>query len=147
MLTAVVRQCSQDGEKLSKDQRRFLAALFQVVAAAGSAALWFALAPLVDRARPTPDLVYVSLELNAGSFPSGHVLNLTAGFGFAWFLAWTLLPAGWFRTAVLWLVPVYLLALGVSRVFSGQHWSSDVVGGYLIGALWAIRGAPGERSS
>lgn len=116
--------------------RHFLAAVFELFAAGGSAALWFAIAPLVDRSRPSPDLVYVSWQLPGGSFPSGHVLNLTAGLGFAWFLAYTLLPQSWWRTTIVWLLPVYTLLLGVARVYSGQHWLSDVVGGYLLGALW-----------
>jgi undecaprenyl-diphosphatase len=116
--------------------RHFRAAAVEVLAAGGSAALWYAVAPLVDRPRPTPDLVYVSFQIPAGSFPSGHVLNLTAGFGFAWFLAYTLLPPSWWRTCVLWLVPAYLVLLGLSRVYTGQHWPSDVVGGYAFGSLW-----------
>ena len=57
-------------------------------AAAGSAGLWFLVAPLVHRARPDPDLVRVAMQIPYGSFPSGHVLNFTATFGFLAFLAW-----------------------------------------------------------
>lgn len=107
-----------------------------VLAAGGSAMLWFWIAPLVNRPRPTADLVHVSAELPPGSFPSGHVLNLTAGLGLAWYLAYTLLPRSPWRTAMLWVVPIYLVLLGVARVYVGQHWPSDVLGGYLLGALW-----------
>jgi membrane-associated phospholipid phosphatase len=113
-----------------------LASLGLLLAAGGSAALWLWIAPLVDRPRPSPELVHVSAEIPHGSFPSGHVLNLTAGFGFIWYLAYTLLPASPIRTAVLWVVPIYLGVLGLARVYEGQHWPSDVVGGLLLGALW-----------
>jgi membrane-associated phospholipid phosphatase len=118
--------------------RQFLAAACQVLAAGGSAGLWFALTPLVDRPRPSPDLVHVSQALSAGSFPSGHVLNLGAGLGFAWYLAFILLPRGWPRTIGMWLLPGYLLLLGLARIYTGQHWPSDVLGGYLLAAvcLW-----------
>jgi undecaprenyl-diphosphatase len=116
--------------------RQVKAAVWLLLAAGTSALLWFWIAPLVNRPRPSPDLVHVSAELPPGSFPSGHVLNLTAGFGFAWYLAYTLLPRSFLRTAVLWLVPIYLVLLGLARVYVGQHWPSDVLGGYLLGALW-----------
>jgi len=64
------------------------------------------------------------------------VLNLTAGFGFAWYLAYGLLARSPWRTAILWLVPIYLVVLGAARVYQGQHWPSDIVGGALLGALW-----------
>jgi membrane-associated phospholipid phosphatase len=117
-------------------RRHLVAAVGQLLAAGGSALLWFGIAPLVNRPRPSPDLVHVSAELPYGSFPSGHVLNLTAGFGFAWYLAYTLLPPSAVRTLVLWLVPIYLVVLGVARVYEGQHWPSDILGGFLLGALW-----------
>jgi undecaprenyl-diphosphatase len=113
-----------------------LAGLGLVLAAGGSAALWFWIAPLIDRPRPSPELVHVKSEIPHGSFPSGHVLNLTAGFGFLWFLAYTLLPPSLFRTVVLWVVPIYLAILGLARFYEGQHWPSDVLGGFLLGALW-----------
>ena len=116
--------------------RHLTAALAQLFAAGSSALLWFQIAPLVGRPRPSADLVYVSKELPHGSFPSGHILNLTAGVGFAWFLAYTLMPRGILRTAILWLLPAFLVLLGLSRIYTGNHWLSDVLGGYLLGALW-----------
>ncbi len=116
--------------------RQFTAAVWQLVAAAGSAALWFATTPLIERPRPSPDLVYVAHELPFGSFPSGHTLNLTAGFGFTWFAILMLMPHSAARTVLLWVVPVFLVLLGVARVFVGQHWPSDVFGGYLLGVVW-----------
>jgi membrane-associated phospholipid phosphatase len=115
---------------------KWLAAVGELLAAAGSAVLWFGIAPLVDRPRPSPELVHVSIEIPYGSFPSGHLLNLTAGLGFAWYMVYTLMPPSMLRTAVLWLVPIYLLLLGLARIYEGHHWPSDVLGGVLLGALW-----------
>src|SRR5437879_664310 len=48
--------------------RHFLAAACEVLAAGGSAALWFGITPLVGRPRPSADLIYVSEQLSPGSF-------------------------------------------------------------------------------
>jgi membrane-associated phospholipid phosphatase len=111
--------------------RRWWDAAGTVLAAAGSAGLWFLVAPLVHRPRPTADLVRVAVDIPYGSFPSGHVLNFTATFGFLAFLAWRAHHRG---LSLLCLVPP--LAIAISRVYLGEHWPSDVLGGFLFGALW-----------
>jgi membrane-associated phospholipid phosphatase len=100
-------------------------------AAAGSAGLWFLVAPLVHRARPDPSLVRVAMQIPYGSFPSGHVLNFTATFGFLAFLAW---HARRPILTVLCLLPP--IAIALSRLYLGEHWPSDVLGGFLFGGLW-----------
>jgi membrane-associated phospholipid phosphatase len=107
-----------------------------LMAAAGSAILWFAIVPLVDRPRPSPDLVRVTTELHTGSYPSGHVLNLTAIFGFLIFLAIQRIENSVLRLAASVILAVPLLTVGIARVWDGAHWPTDVLGGYLIGAVW-----------
>ena len=116
--------------------RQWVAAGGLVLAAGGSAALWYAIAPVVDRPHPSPDLVYVSFVVDAGSFPQRAYPEFDGGIRLRLFLAWTLMPRGWARQLVVLAVPIYLLALGFARIMSGQHWPSDILGGYLIGALW-----------
>lgn len=115
--------------------RRWEAAM-ALFAAAGSAGLWFLIAPLVQRPRPSPDLVRVAQVIPWGSFPSGHVLNLTAFFGFLFFLAWTLARPSPLRAVALLVCGGLVVLIGPARVYSGQHWPSDVLGGYLLGGLW-----------
>jgi membrane-associated phospholipid phosphatase len=106
-------------------------ALATFFAAAGSAGLWFLVAPLVHRPRPSPDLIRVANEIGQGSFPSGHVLNFTATFGFLAFLAWR--SRHRLLAAMCLVVPV---AIALSRLYVGEHWPSDVLGGFLFGGLW-----------
>lgn len=112
------------------------AAACTLVAAAGSAGLWFLVAPLVNRPRPSPDLVNVDQVIPYGSFPSGHVLNLTATFGFLAFIAFTYLHGRWPRWPVTAACLVPALLIGYARVYVGAHWPSDVLGGYLLGSVW-----------
>jgi membrane-associated phospholipid phosphatase len=111
-------------------------AAMTLFAAAGSAGLWFALAPLVDRPRPSPELVRVAMELPTGGFPSGHVLNLTAIFGFLIYLTLVLTRDIRWRSLLVALLSIPILLVGVARVYDGAHWPSDVLGGYLIGGIW-----------
>jgi undecaprenyl-diphosphatase len=56
-------------------------------------------------------------------------------FGFLWFLAYTLLKRSWIRTLILILLGTLITLVGISRIYLGQHWASDVLGAYLLGSL------------
>ena len=92
----------------------------------------FAVKALVDRPwpgrGPAGDLVVTA------SFPSGHVVRATVTVGLLLaLLAWN--HPRWRTPAVLVSV-AFLLVLGGARVASGEHWPSDVLGGYLLGGAW-----------
>lgn len=93
---------------------------------------------VVSRPRPSNDLVEVIRELTTSSFPSGHVLTCTAICGFLAFLSYTLLKRSWERSALLVLFTLLAALMGLSRIHQGQHWFSDVMGGYLLGSLWLL---------
>ncbi|HMA35106.1 MAG TPA: phosphatase PAP2 family protein [Chloroflexia bacterium] len=106
---------------------------------------------LVHRARPSSDLVHVVQQLASYSFPSGHVAEYTLVFGFCFYLAFSLLKPGLLRTALLVLLAAMILLVGPSRIWMGQHWFSDVMGGYTLGCglllvvIWAYRGWEARR--
>ena len=90
---------------------------------------------VIRRPRPTVDLVHVLNILNSYSFPSGHVMFYVGFFGFLWFLIYTLLKRSVLRTVLLIFLGLLIALVGMSRIYLGQHWSSDVLGAYLLGGL------------
>lgn len=91
---------------------------------------------IVFRPRPSADLVHVFSQLPSSGFPSGHVLTFTTFCGFLAFLVYTLLKPSWVRTTLLVGLALLILPMGLSRIYLGQHWFSDVMGAYLLGSLW-----------
>jgi undecaprenyl-diphosphatase len=79
------------------------------------------------------------------SFPSGHALYAASVFG-----GLAVLLAARVRSrlleVVIWLIALSLILLvGLSRVYLGVHYPSDVLAGYAIGAVWVTAVAVGDR--
>lgn len=113
-------------------------AVMALVAAVFSAGSNLLIKDLVQRPRPLPSQVNVFSILNGYSFPSGHVMFYVAFFGFIWFLAFSLLKPSWKRSISLMLFGGLIVMIGVSRIYLGQHWASDVLGSYLLGSLMLV---------
>lgn len=96
--------------------------------------LTYILKLLVHSPRPNASQVRVFLQLHDYSFPSGHVVFYVVFFGFLWYLVYTL-SRSYKRTVGLILLGIPIATIGYSRVFLGEHWISDVVGGYILGCL------------
>jgi membrane-associated phospholipid phosphatase len=91
---------------------------------------------MVHRSRPSGDLIKVFAPLNSPSFPSGHVLTATVFCGFFAFLVYTLVKPKGTRIVLVVGAIVFAILMGISRIYQGQHWFSDVMGGYLLGIFW-----------
>lgn len=124
--------------------RLFREALCAAVSGLGAELLNIIANGLVKRPRPPTYHGHVVAGLGAHSFPSGHTANAVGLYGFLIFLA--VLAARAYPRWRPWLVAaivlcVYFIAdIGVSRVIEGQHWPTDVLAGYLLGAITLVIG-------
>ncbi len=88
--------------------------------------------------RPRPDIAYY---LESGySFPSGHATMAAAFYGFLMYFLFRQLKHWKTKANTLFAGLVVILGVGLSRIYLGVHYLSDVWGGYLLGALWLITG-------
>lgn len=87
---------------------------------------------VLKRDRPATDYVEHMFP-DAFSFPSGHAAGTLTTFGL---YAYLMLTLGEFWTVLIGTVTAAVIVLiGISRVYLGAHYSSDVVGGWIIGAI------------
>jgi membrane-associated phospholipid phosphatase len=94
---------------------------------------------IVARPRPDQSLVQVLAQYNHDSFPSGHTFFFVEFFGFLFFILYiTPLNRRRLRQSFLAALGALIAFIGVSRVYMGAHWPSDVIGGYLAGTLWLV---------
>ncbi|MCD2323080.1 phosphatase PAP2 family protein [Sphingomonas sp. IC-56] len=117
-------------------KHRYRAALLVVAATSLGAWLVTFIKALVSRARP--DLIDRLMAETSHSFPSGHAANSAIVY---LTLATLLFPvvSGWRTRAYLLTVALTLVALiGISRLYLGVHWPSDVAAGWAFGSAWAM---------
>ena len=86
----------------------------------------------IDSPRPTSDLVRVTENANGLGFPSGHSSGAMILFGALAWVSWQNLPPGMLRLVAVTGSFVIVLLVGAARIFTGAHWPSDVLGGYLL---------------
>src|SRR5712664_3890169 len=118
--------------------RRLWTEALWVLGSQFSALVVLVLKEVVHRARPSAELVGVLTPLTDPSFPSGHVVQYTTLFGVTFFLVYVLVPRSMLRTAALILLAIPILLVGLSRLYLGQHWLSDVLGGYAVAVLLLV---------
>jgi membrane-associated phospholipid phosphatase len=86
--------------------------------------------------RPRPSLFHEIATLHSYSFPSGHAMGSAAVYGSVAAVLARAYPAH--RRAVLAGACVLVLLIGLSRVYLGVHWITDVVAGWAAGAFIAL---------
>jgi undecaprenyl-diphosphatase len=86
--------------------------------------------------RVRPDLPWAFVHEPSYSFPSGHSVLAVVVYGSLIFLGMRHLRRSWERVAVCVVAGTLILGIGVSRIYLGVHYPSDVAAGYFVGAVW-----------
>lgn len=113
--------------------RRWREALFAALSFIGSALLNMGAKQFFQRDRPS---LWESIapEHHTFSFPSGHAMGSMT-------LAAVLIALSWrtpWRWPVLWLAGSFTLLVGISRVYLGVHYPSDILGGWSAALVWVV---------
>jgi undecaprenyl-diphosphatase len=115
---------------------RWLDAIGLLVAAGGCGLINQALKLLYQRTRP--DLFAGPFHLTSYSFPSGHAMGSIVCYGMLAFLAARLMHDARKRLALIGVAALLIFGIGLSRVYFGVHFPTDVLGGFVAGAIWLI---------
>ena len=116
--------------------KRWSEAVMVLVGAVGGVAISQALKHLFLRERP--DLAYRAVEAANPSFPSGHAMLSAVVFLTLGALAARFAPRKRVKALALGSAVLVSLLVGVSRIYLGVHWASDVLAGWSMGAAWAM---------
>lgn len=106
------------------------------VAAAGSQVLNSVLKGAFDRPRPQL-FEWVAPHAGFASFPSGHAMTSMVVYGTLAYLVVRLEPTRWMRRFTLFFAAVVILMIGLSRLYLGVHYPSDILAGFAVGFVWA----------
>ncbi len=112
------------------------AAVYVAVACLGSLLISTGLKQLFDR--PRPDLVPHGSHVYTSSFPSGHAAMAAAAYLTLGLVASQFVARRRLKVLFIGVAMVVTVAVGVSRVYLGVHWPSDVLAGWAVGLSWAL---------
>jgi len=124
--------------------RQIRAAIAAAVSGFGADYLNVTLNGLVKRPRPYGHNIHAVAHLGLYSYPSGHVTHVLAFYGFLLYLSvvfarrWPAARPLWWAAHIICLY--FILFIGPSRLLEGEHWPSDVLASYLLGALMLVVG-------
>jgi membrane-associated phospholipid phosphatase len=116
--------------------RRWLVALFILLAGLTSVFIGEVLKLLVASPRPSAELVRVVDPQQGYGFPSSTAFLAVVLLGMIAYLIWR--PGRYSAIVALGVLPLLVVLIGLSRVYVGEHWATDVVGGWFFGGAWLL---------
>ena len=90
---------------------------------------------ILQRPRPTE---YRIIEETGYSFPSGHSMISMAFYGYLIYLIYKYVKNKYIKWISIVLLSILICAVGISRIYLGVHYTSDVLGGFLISISYLI---------
>jgi undecaprenyl-diphosphatase len=88
---------------------------------------------LIHRARPLTEHL---VDVNTLSYPSGHSMSAMAFYGFLVYLSLTSNMARLLKICLSTLLIILVCSIGLSRIYLGVHFPSDVAAGFMGGLIW-----------
>lgn len=88
-------------------------------------------------ARPRPEVLKIVQE-KGYSFPSGHSMVSTGFYGFLIYLIYKNVENKKIKYPLIVALSILILLIGISRVYLGAHYATDVIGGWIIGILYLV---------
>ena len=96
----------------------------------------FALKIIIGKLRPPSSLINVFVVVQGNGYPSGHAFFSMVFLGLMAYFAYNYILNPAVRRTIVASLIVVILMIGLSRIYLGAHWPSDVLGGYLLGATF-----------
>ena len=90
---------------------------------------------IIARDRPTGINI---IEENGYSFPSGHTAISTVVYGYLIYLIYNYVSNKKLKYALISILSIIILVVGLTRIYLGVHYTSDVLGGYLLGISYLL---------
>lgn len=89
----------------------------------------------INRARP--DIEHL-VTVETLSYPSGHAMAAMAFYGFLAYLFYKFKINIFIKVIAILTLAVLIISIGISRIYLGVHFPSDIAGGFIAGAIWVI---------
>ncbi len=105
------------------------------IAIGGASIMNYLLKVAFGRLRPDPPAL---VSASGFSFPSGHSMDSLVLYGMILYLLWINIKPSLASSLVSLLLVILIISIGLSRIYLGVHYPSDVLAGYCAGGFWLV---------